>query len=159
MIPMTNTYLISVRPSWADAFFNIHNPKTIELRKGNFGASLKPGDRIAIYATMPVAEVIGIVKVSMRESLPISELWRLTRQGQLARVSEAQFNAYYANESSGIGIWVESAELLPKPIPLYKLRQNWGSKWNPPQQLQQLTCERMLAIDPHQHNRALLCCR
>ena len=54
---MTNTYLISVRPTWADALFNIHNPKTIELRKGNFGASLKPGDSIIIYATMPVAEI------------------------------------------------------------------------------------------------------
>lgn len=57
----TDTYLISVRPTWADAFFNDRNPKTIELRKGNFGASLKPGDSIVIYATMPVAEIIGTV--------------------------------------------------------------------------------------------------
>ena len=57
----TSTYLISVRPTWADAFFLSHNPKTIELRKGNFGASLKPDDRIVIYATMPVAEIVGTV--------------------------------------------------------------------------------------------------
>lgn len=142
----THTYLISVRPTWADAFFNVHSPKKIELRKGNFGASLKPGDNIAIYATMPVAEVLGTVKVSMRESLPINELWRLSKQGQLARVSEAQFNAYYAQQESGIGVWVEAPELLPKPIPLYRLRENWGSKWNPPQQLQQLSSEQIAFI-------------
>lgn len=120
---MTNTYLISVRPTWADAFFNIHNPKTIELRKGNFGASLKPGDSIIIYATMPVAEILGIVRVAMRESLPISELWRVSKQGQLARVSQAQFDDYYRNQESGIGVWVESTQLLTKPIPLYRFRK------------------------------------
>jgi predicted transcriptional regulator len=142
----TGTYSISVRPTWADAFFLDRNPKTIELRKGSFGASLKVGNSIAIYATMPVAELLGIVKFARRESLPIKQLWEESEQGQLARVSEAQFNTYYANQETGIGVWVEAAELLPKPIPLYKLRQNWGSKWNPPQQLQQLTQEQMAAI-------------
>jgi predicted transcriptional regulator len=82
----------------------------------------------------------------MRESLPVSELWRLSQQGKLARVSEAQFNAYYAQQETGIGVWVDSAKLLPKSIPLYKLRQNWGSKWNPPQQLQQLSPEQLAAV-------------
>ena len=31
----SSTYLISVRPTWADAFVLDCNPKTIELRKGN----------------------------------------------------------------------------------------------------------------------------
>ena len=142
----TNTYLISVHPRWASAFFLSHNPKLIELRKGNFGVSLKPGDSIVIYATLPVAEVIGIVRVSMREALPLNELWRVSQQGQLAKVSQAQFDAYYANQSSGVGIWVEAARLLPKPISLYKLRQNWESKWNPPQQIVQLSPEQLVAV-------------
>ncbi|MEG4989792.1 hypothetical protein QUB08_29225 [Microcoleus sp. BR0-C5] len=143
---MISTYLISVRPKWADAFFLDREPKTIEFRKGNFGASLKPGDTIAIYSTMPVAELIGTVRVSMREALPISELWQLSQQGKLARISEAQFNAYYANQSSGIGVWVDSAELLPKPIPLYRLREEWRANWNPPQQIQKLTSEQLAFI-------------
>jgi predicted transcriptional regulator len=81
-----NTYLISVRPTWADAFFLDRNPKTIELRKGNFGASLKSGDAIAIYATMPTAEWLGTVQVIKRESLPIEQLWQQSEQGKLARV-------------------------------------------------------------------------
>jgi predicted transcriptional regulator len=146
MIQMTNTYLISVRPTWADAFFLDRNPKSIELRKGSFGASLKPGDVIAIYATMPTAEVLGIVRVLKRELLSIDRMWQASQQGQLARVSQTQFNAYYAQQESGIGVWVEAAELLPKPISLYQLRQNWGRRWQPPQQIQQLTQEQMTFI-------------
>lgn len=127
----TNTYLISVHPCWASAFFLSHNPKSIELRKGSFGTSLKPGDNIAIYATMPTAELLGIVRVVKREILPIDRLWQASQQGRLAKVSQAQFNAYYAQQESGIGVWVEAAELLPKPIALCRLRQNWGDRWQP----------------------------
>ena len=81
---MINTYLISVRPVWAYAFFASANPKTIELRKGSFGTSLKPGDNIAIYATMPTAELLGIIRVLKREILPIDRLWQASRQGRLA---------------------------------------------------------------------------
>jgi len=143
---MTNTYLISVKPKWAASFFLSHNSKTIELRKGNFGTSLKPGDRIMIYATLPTAEVLGIVRVLKRETLPLDRLWQASQQGKLARVTRQQFDTYYANQESGIGVWVEAAELLPKPIALSKLRQNWGDRWQPPQQVQQLTPEQLAFI-------------
>jgi predicted transcriptional regulator len=147
MIQMTNTYLISVRPTWADAFFLDRNPKTIELRKGNFGASLKSGDSIVIYATMPVAEILGIVRVVQREILPIDRLWRESKQGKLARVSRAQFDDYYANQPSGVGVWVGGTELLPSPIALCRLRQNWGHRWQPPQQIQQLNDDQISALN------------
>jgi len=148
----SSTYLISVRPTWADAFFLSHNPKAIELRKGNFGASLKPGDNIAIYATMPVAELLGIVRVLKRELLSIDRLWRESQQGQLAKVSRQQFEAYYTNQESGVGVWVSAAELFPSPIALCRLRQNWGHRWQPPQQIQQLTDDQMAALNiAHAH--------
>ncbi len=143
----TGTYLISVRPMWASAFFLSHNPKTIELRKGNFGASLKSGDSIVIYATMPVAEILGIVRVVQREILPIDRLWRESKQGKLARVSRAQFDDYYANQPSGVGVWVGGTELLPSPIALCRLRQNWGHRWQPPQQIQQLNDDQISALN------------
>jgi predicted transcriptional regulator len=83
-----------VRPTWADSFFLDRNPKTIELRKGSFGTSLKAGDSIAIYATMPVAEILGIVKVVKRESLAVDRLWQASEQGRLAKVSRKQFDTY-----------------------------------------------------------------
>jgi predicted transcriptional regulator len=140
------TYLISVRPTWADAFFSYRNPKTIELRKGNFGASLKPGDSIVIYATMPVAEIIGTVKVVKRESLAVDRLWQASKQGRLAKVSREQFETYYTNQESGIGVWVGAAELWQSPIALCRLRQNWGHRWQPPQQIQQLADEQISAL-------------
>jgi len=142
----TNIYLISVRPTWADAFFLDCNPKTIELRKGNFGASLKPDDSIIIYGTMPTAELLGIVRFVKREILPIKQLWQASEQGKLARVSEAQFNAYYAQQELGIGVWVEDAKLLPKPIKLYRLREAWCDKWNPPQQIVQLSEQKLTSV-------------
>jgi len=44
-----------------------------------------------------------------------------------------------ASQISGIGVWVSAAELFPSPIALSQLRQNFGQRWQPPQQLQQLT--------------------
>jgi predicted transcriptional regulator len=145
----TNTYLISVRPVWASAFFLSHNAKSIELRKGNFGTSLKPGDVIAIYATLPVGKLIGRVRVIKRESLTIDRLWQESQQGRLAKVSQAQFNAYYASQVFGVGVWVSAAELLPSPIALCRLRQNWGHRWQPPQQIQQLTDDQIEMARSH----------
>ena len=143
----THTYIISVRPTWADAFFNDRNPKVIELRKCNFGASLKAGDSIVIYSTLPVGEAIGTVKVIKRESLTVDRLWELSQHGRLAKVSRQQFETYYTNQESGIGVWVSAAELLPSPIALSQLRQKFGQRWQPPQQLQQLTDDRMAALN------------
>ena len=157
----SSTYLISVCPTWADAFFNYRDPKTIELRKGNFGTSLKPGDVIAIYATLPVGELIGRVRVLKRETLPLDRLWLESKQGQLAKVSRAQFDDYYASQISGVGVWVGAAELFPSPIALPQLRQNWGPRWQPPQQLQELSDDQVMALNIDRRtlhtNRALRC--
>jgi predicted transcriptional regulator len=53
---------------------------------------------------MPTAEIIGIVQFVKRELLPIEQLWEESEQGKLAKVSRAQFDAYYANQESGIGV-------------------------------------------------------
>ena len=90
----SSTYLISVRPTWADAFFLDRNPKTIELRKGNFGTSLKAGDSIVIYSTLPFGKAIGKVRVIKRELLTVDRLWEQSQHGRLAKVSRSQFDAY-----------------------------------------------------------------
>ena len=67
-------------------------------------------------------------------------------KGNWHSVSRQQFDAYYASQESGVGVWVEAAKILPKPIALSKLRQNWGHRWQPPQQIQQLTDDRIMAL-------------
>jgi hypothetical protein len=61
---------------------------------------------------MPVAEILGIVKVVKRELLTVDRLWRASEQGQLAKVSRAQFDGYYNNQELGIGVWVGGTQLL-----------------------------------------------
>jgi predicted transcriptional regulator len=141
------TFLISVHPRWARAFFLHQNPKTIELRKGSFGASLQAGDKIVIYATLPVGEAIGTVRVIKRQLLTVDRLWEQSQHGRLAKVSRTQFDAYYASQESGIGVWVSAAELFPSPITLSQLRQNFGQRWLPPQQLQQLNADQVSALN------------
>ncbi len=142
----SSTYLISVRPTWADAFFLDRNPKTIELRKGNFGTSLKAGDSIVIYSTLPVGEAIGTVKVVRRELLTVDRLWELSQHGRLAKVSRQQFETYYTNQESGVGVWVGGAKLFPCQIALSKIRQKFGQRWQPPQQIQQLNDGQISAL-------------
>jgi predicted transcriptional regulator len=86
------------------------------------------------------------VQFAKRELLSIEQLWEESEQGKLAKVSRDQFDAYYANQESGIGVWVSAPELFPNPIALPRLRQNWGQRWQPPQQIQQLTDDRIMAL-------------
>lgn len=128
-------YIISVKPKWANAFFTDINRKTIELRKGNFGASLKPGDTIVIYSTMPEGCAIGTVKVMERYEYSVKDLWRKSEQGVLAHISQTEFDNYYSGHHFGIGIWVWNPHKWERPIALPELRQILGKSWQPPQQL------------------------
>jgi predicted transcriptional regulator len=98
---------------------------------------------------LPTAEVLGTVRVLKRKLLPIDRLLQQSQQGQLAKVSRAQFDAYYANQKSGVGVWVGAAKLLPSPITLSKLRQKFGQRWQPPQQIQQLTDDQIEMARSH----------
>jgi len=139
----SSTYLISVRPTWASAFFLDRNPKTIELRKGSFGASLKTGDNLVIYSTLPQGKVIGTVKVVKREPLIIDRLWEQSQRGKLAYVTQSEFDTYYSNTICGVGIWVSSPKQWKRPIGLFEMREILGKRWQPPQQLQQLNADQI----------------
>jgi len=82
-----------------------------------------------------------------RELLTVDRLWQESQQGQLAKVSRQQFETYYTNQESGVGVWVSAAELFPSQIALCRLRQNWGQRWQPPQQIQQLNDDQMAALN------------
>ena len=81
---------------------------------------------------MPVAEIIGTVKVVKRELLTIDRLWQESQQGQLARVSRQQFETYYTNQESGIGVWVSAAELFPsQESPFQNSAEIWSALATP----------------------------
>ena len=74
-----------------------------------------------------LAEVLGTVRVLKRESLAIDRLWQASQQGRLAKVSREQFETYYTNQKSGIGVWVGAAELWQSPITLSDFARTWSS--------------------------------
>lgn len=134
-------YIISVKPKWANAFFLDVNSKMIELRKGNFGASLRSGDTISIYSTMPEGRIIGTVKFFVRETLPLLLLWHRSKQGKWAHVSRKEFDSYYANQNAGVAVWVGEPKQWKHPIALVELRQILGKRWQPPQQITKISLD------------------
>ena len=140
------TFIISVRPPWAHLFFDPDNRKSVELRKAGFGRLLLPGDTIVIYATLPVGAALGTVVVSRCECKKTPEpLWQSTNQGNLAKVTRSQFDAYYQDAKAAMAIWVEEPELFERPVPLAELRSYWEF-WQPPQNIQHLSAEQVSAL-------------
>lgn len=140
---MSNTYLISVKPEWANLFFDHATPKTVELRKGSFGKALEAGDRLLIYATLPVGKIIGEVRVRDRTQLPTDRLRSETED--FAQVSAEDFNSYYQGKDAGVGVWVEKPELFESPIAL-EILKSMGIA--PPQQVLKLTQEQVGLVFP-----------
>lgn len=138
-----NTYLISVKPKWANLFFDRATPKTVELRKGSFGKLLKAGDQLLIYSTLPVGQIIGEVRVRNRTQLPTDQLRSQTEE--FAQVSPEDFESYYRSKDEGVAVWVDRPELFENPIALATLK-NAGI--NPPQQLLKLTQKQVDALFP-----------
>jgi predicted transcriptional regulator len=143
------TYLMSVKPTWASLFFSDDRPKTVELRKGNFGSSLSAGDRLLIYATLPVGEVIGEVRVRDRSQIWIDRLRRETEQ--YAQVSAEDFDAYYQGKDAGVAVWVDRPKRFESAIDLVALKD---AGINPPQQLLKLSSEQIFALLPVTKNLA-----
>jgi predicted transcriptional regulator len=144
-----DTYLISVKPNWADKFFSIATPKTVELRKGSFGKSLKAGDRLLIYATLPAGKVIGEVRVRDRAQHWIDKLRSETEK--FAQVSQEDFDAYYRSKDYGVAVWVDHPKKFESAIALTVLKE---AGITPPQQLLKLTekqVDALLQIAPNQH--------
>ncbi len=140
---------MSVKPNWADLFFLTDTPKTVELRKGNFGKSLKAGDRLLIYDTLPVGKVIGEVRVRDRSQLWIDSLRSATEQ--FAQVSKEDFEAYYQGKDYGVAVWVDRPERFESPISLATVKE---AGITPPQQILKLTDEQVSALFPVTPNPA-----
>ena len=90
--------------------------------------------------------MIGTVKAVKREPLIIDRLWEQSQRGKLAYVTQSEFDTYYSNTICGVGIWVSEPKQWKRPIGLFEMREILGKRWQPPQQLQQLTQEQMALI-------------
>jgi hypothetical protein len=77
---------------------------------------------------LPFSKAIGTVKVIKREPLTVDRLWQASEQGRQAKVSRKQFETYYTNQESGIGVWVSAAELFPsQESPFQNSAEIWSA--------------------------------
>jgi predicted transcriptional regulator len=103
--------LLSVKPRFAEAILD--GDKTVELRKQRFGADVS---LVLIYATSPVARIVGWFEVGNIDAAKPATLWRKYREA--TGISAAEFKGYYGGAEVGYAITVDRAARLDEPIPL-----------------------------------------
>lgn len=85
-----STILLSIKPEYANRI--IDGTKKFEFRRR---VSSKTVDRILIYSTSPVQQVIGEVEVVEVLKMKPSPLWEATKKE--AGISRAKFRAYFSD--------------------------------------------------------------
>jgi predicted transcriptional regulator len=110
---MKKRVLLSIHPEFADAIFDGH--KHYEFRRVLFKEDV---DQVVVYATMPVARVIGRFKIAaIYEDAP-KALWAKTKA--VAGVTKEKFDAYFKDRTIAFAIKVGDPVRFAVPQPLSK---------------------------------------
>ena len=118
--------ILSIKPQYVEQIFN--GNKTIELRKSM--PSVKVGDTIIVYSTVPVKAIVGTCKISdIIEESP-ENIW-LEHSKKLG-ISDEAFWKYYKNSSKSIGIGLSEICKFDLHIPLSEIKKIHPS-FHPPQ--------------------------
>ena len=110
---MKKRVLLSIHPEFANAIFDGH--KHYEFRRVLFKQDV---DEVVVYATMPVARVIGSFKIAdIYEGAP-KALWAKTRA--VAGVTKEKFDSYFEDRTIAFAIKVSDPVRFAVPQPLSK---------------------------------------
>jgi predicted transcriptional regulator len=99
---------MSIHPEFAKLILS--GRKRVEFRKRRFA---EPVTHVVIYATVPVARIVGVFEVDAVEEAPPQRLWR--RYGRVAGIAHTGFSVYYTNYRVGVAIRVGRVFPLTKP--------------------------------------------
>jgi predicted transcriptional regulator len=132
--------LFSIRPFYAEKI--ISGNKTVELRRKfpEFGAA---GSTALIYSTSPVSAITGIARIKSVFKLPLSKLW--AAHGEAAYIAKNDFNGYFAGQSYGFAIILDSARQLKQQITASDLETEFGIV--PPQSYRYIAEERIALLN------------
>jgi predicted transcriptional regulator len=132
--------LISIHPEFVDKIFA--GEKRVELRRRR--PKLKSGDLIAIYATAPRCELVGLARVvNLHESTP-QGLWDVVAND--AGVDRERYDRYFSGSTKAIGIVLENPVAFLCAPTLEQLRRTWPG-FHPPQGFCYLNPEQTPFID------------
>ncbi|MBF0565668.1 MAG: ASCH domain-containing protein [Nitrospirae bacterium] len=125
--------LLSIRPEYAKKIFE--GSKTVELRRVR-PRYLEAGDYILIYVSNPSKSLSGLLKVEQVVEDTIENLWEKVKDK--AGVSREEFNLYYNNLSTGIGIFFDEVRRFSEPMSLEYLKEKIIG-FTPPQGFRYIT--------------------
>ena len=121
---MKKRVLLSIHPEFAEAIFAGH--KQYEFRRVLFKEAV---DEVVVYATMPVARVVGTFRIETIYQDAPSALWARTRV--VAGVTKAKFDSYFADRTKAFAIKVANPvrfavpHLLSRYVPSNKPPQSF----------------------------------
>lgn len=109
------TALLSIRPEFADAIFS--GSKKFEFRKVRFR---RPIDRVVVYVTQPVGQVVGEFDVAGVVSDTPERLWTTT--APVAGIDAERFFGYFEGCDVGHAIVVGDVRRYQQPVSLEECR-------------------------------------
>jgi len=118
--------LISLKPKHAAHIFG--GEKTVELRKRRL--NLKPGTRIWIYATSPIAAIKGYAHLAQIQTNSPSFIWKTL--GSQTGISKEEFDAYFAARDVAHALVLTDVMEMKQSLPLKRIRE-LVSNFHPPQ--------------------------
>ena len=127
----TSNAIISIKPHYAEAI--LAHRKTVELRRRI--PETPRGTRLWIYATKPVAAIIGTAAVAEISRGAPSDIW--DAYGSDAHITPQAFQAYFEGTDQAIAMVLEDIRRLPN-IGIDQLRRLLNG-FHPPQVLARIS--------------------
>jgi predicted transcriptional regulator len=118
--------ILSIHPRYASALFA--RTKTVEFRRKPI--AVPHSGRVWVYATKPIAALLGYIEVTQIVEDSPDELWRM--YSELGEIEEGAFSAYFSGCQLGYALMVSDATALPDVISLEEMREACPS-FVPPQ--------------------------
>ena len=103
---------MSIHPQYGDAI--LVGKKRIEFRKRPVH---KKTHYVLLYATLPVAAIVGAFSVLDQLTGSPFQLW--DDYSELGAIAKEDFNAYYSNCMNGTGIRIGEVYRLEEPVGVY----------------------------------------
>jgi predicted transcriptional regulator len=119
------TLLLSVRPRFAESI--LAGTKAAEIRRQR--PDVAPGTLVIIYATVPVAAIIGTARLTAISQGSPREVW--SSHGEYAAITRQEFDEYLSGASNAYALCLAAPQRLPVPLSLAEMRAS--TNFHPPQ--------------------------
>ena len=109
--------MISLKPKHAAHIFD--GKKTVELRKRR--PNIRPGTRVWIYATAPIAAIKGYANLAQIETGSPPHIWRTL--GSQTGISKSEFDAYFEACEVAHALMLTDIMEMKRALPLKRIRE------------------------------------